>query len=85
MKIKTWLVFFCVQIVGIAAMHLGPDWSLVLGITMLLPGLLGLYLFTGIHKLTLIRDARLALLAVVLNGAVWQVMALSIRRFKKHS
>ncbi len=36
-----WMIFLCVQIVGILAMHLGPDWPLVLGVALLLPGLPG--------------------------------------------
>jgi hypothetical protein len=79
---KTWLIFLCVQITGIVAMHLGPAWSLVLGVALLLPGT-GLYIFTGIHKLILIGDVRLAVIVVVLNAAVWQCTAAMVRRLKK--
>jgi hypothetical protein len=85
MKPKTWLIFLCIQIAGFLAIHLGSDWSLVLGVGLLLPGLPGLYLFSGIHRLILIGDVRLALLAVAINAAVWQSIAVFARKLKKHS
>jgi hypothetical protein len=85
MRPKMWVIFLCIQIAGILAMHLGSDWSLVLGVGLLLPGLPGLYLFSGIHRLILIGDVRLALAAVAINAAVWQSIAVFARRLKKHN
>ncbi len=66
-------------------MHLGPDWSLVLGVALLLPGLPGLYLSFGIHRLILIGDVRLAFAAVAINAVAWQTVAVLVRRLKKRS
>src|SRR5690242_7072782 len=81
MHIRAILIFACIQIAGVVAMHLGPDWSLVLGVALLLPGT-GLYIFTGIHKLMLIGDIRLALMTIIINAAVWQCIALAVRKQK---
>lgn len=81
MHSKIWLIFVCVQTAGVVAMHLGRDWCLVLGVVLLLPGT-GLYVFTGIHRLILIGDVRLALMVVLLNAVVWHCVAVSIRRLK---
>jgi len=78
-----WMIFLCIQIAGILAMHLGPDWSLVLGVALLLPGLPGLYLSFGIHRLILIGDVRLGLAAVAINAAVWEDIAIVVRQLKK--
>lgn len=82
MHAKALVIFLCVQIGGIAALHLGPDWSLILGVALLLPGT-GPYIVTDIHKLMLIGDVRLALMVVALNAAVWQCIAVTVRRSKK--
>lgn len=81
MNSRTWLAFACVQIAGIVAMHLGPDWLLVLGVALLFP-VTGLYIFTGIHKLILIGDVRLAIVAVVLNFAAWQCISFAVRKLR---
>ena len=83
MKSKMWLVFVCVQAVGIAALRLGPDWSLILGVLLLFPGLLALYLIPDIHKLLLVKDIWLTLAALVINTAAWQGLRVSIRKLKK--
>ncbi len=83
MKPKMWLIFVCTQVAGVTAMHFGPDWWLVLGVALLLPGLPGLYLFSGIHRLILIGDLRLALTAVAINAAVWQSTAVVVHKLKK--
>jgi hypothetical protein len=85
MKFKTWLIFFCVQATGIAAVHLGPDWSLIAGVALLLPGLLSLYTSFGIHKVILIGDVRLTLAAVAINAVAWYGVAVCVRRLKKRS
>lgn len=79
---KVWLIFLCVQIAGVVAMHLGPDWALVLGVVLLLPGLPGIYMSFGIHKLILIGDVRLAFAAVLVNAAIWQGVTLAIHRLR---
>jgi len=82
MKHRMWLVFFCVQAVGIIALQQRPDWSLILGVLLLSPGLPAVYLVPGIHRLLLIRDIWLVLAALVINGAVWHGVALSIRKMR---
>ena len=78
-----WLVFSCVQAVGILALRLGPDWFLISGVLLLSPGLPMVYLIPGIHKLLLIRDVWLTLAALIINGAVWQGIRLSIRKLRR--
>jgi len=85
MTTKLWRAFLGVQAAGVVAMHIGADWLLVLGVVLLLPGLPGLYMSFGIHKLALIGDFRLALVAIAINAAVWQGTAIAIRRLKKLS
>lgn len=85
MKSKMWLAFLCVQGVGIVGLRLGPDWSLILGVLLLFPGLPALYLVPGIHKLFLIRNVWLTLAALVVNAGAWQGARLSIRRSRKQS
>jgi len=77
-----WPVFFGVQAAGVVALHLGPDWSLILGILLLSPGLPTLYLVPWIHKLLLIRDVWLVLAALVINAAVLHGVRLSIRKLR---
>jgi hypothetical protein len=82
---RMWPVFFCVQGVGIAALHLGPDWSLMVGVLLLSPGLPAVYLVPEFHRLLLIRDVWLVLAALVINGAVWHGIRLSLRRLRNLS
>ena len=79
-----WPVFFCIQAAGIVALHLGPDWSLILGVLLLSPGLLAVYLVPSIHRLLLIRDVWLVLAALLINGAVWHGIQFSIRKLRTH-
>jgi hypothetical protein len=85
MKLRMWPVFFCVQAVGAAALHLGPDWSLILGILLLSPGLPAVYLVPDIHRLLLIRDVWLVLVALLINGAVWLAISVSIRKLRNRA
>ena len=85
MKSRMWLVFFCVQGVGILALRLGPDWSLILGVLLLSPGLPMVYLIPDFHKLLLIRDVWLTLAALTINTAFWQGVKLSLRKVRSRS
>jgi hypothetical protein len=82
MRLRVWPVFFCVQAAGIVALHLGPDWSLILGVLLLSPGLPAVYLVPGFHRLLLIRDVWLVLAALIINGAVWHGIKLAIRKLR---
>jgi len=82
---RMWLVFVCVQAVGIATLHLGPDWSLIAGVLLLSPGLPAVYLVPGIHKLLLIRDVWLVLAALVINGAFWYGTKVSLCKLRRLS
>ncbi len=70
-KLKTWLIFVCIQTAGVLAMHLGHDWSLVLGVLLLVPGIPALYMFSGIHRRIMIGDFRLAVRGILINAGVW--------------
>jgi hypothetical protein len=82
MRFRMWPVFFCVQAAGIVALHLGPDWSLILGVLLLSPGLPAVYLVPDIHRLLLLRDVWLVLAGLIINGAVWHSIKLSIRKVR---
>lgn len=78
-KLKTWLIFVCVQTAGVVAMHLGHDWLLILGVLLLVPGIPALYMFSGIHRLIMIGDFRLAVAGILINVGVWWVSASVLR------
>jgi hypothetical protein len=65
---------------GAAAMRLGLGWLLVLGVVLLIPGVPGIYLSFGIHRLILIGDVRLTIVGVLINAVVWHVIAVASRR-----
>jgi hypothetical protein len=80
MRFRLWPVFFGVQTAGIVALHLGPDWSMILGVLLLSPGLPAVYLVPSIHRLLLIRDVWLVLAALIINGTAWHGIKLAIRK-----
>jgi hypothetical protein len=80
---KTWLIFVCVQTAGVVAMHLGHDWSLILGVLFLVPGIPSLYMFFAIHRLIMIGDFRLAVAGILINGGVWCGSASVLRWLRK--
>jgi hypothetical protein len=82
-KLKNWLIFVCTQTAGVVAMHLGHDWSLILGVLLLVPGIPALYLFSGIHRLIMIGDFRLAVAGILINAGVWCGSASILRWLKK--
>ena len=67
-NLKTWLIFAGVQTAGVVAMHLGHDWSLILGVLLLVPGIPALYMFSGIHRLIMIADFWLAVAGILINA-----------------
>jgi hypothetical protein len=70
-KLKMWPIFVCIQTAGVVAIHSGHDWSLVLGVLLLAPGIPVLYVFSGIHRLIMIGDFRLAVAGILINAGVW--------------
>ena len=80
MSPRWWSIFFIVQMVGVTAMRLGPDWLLTPGVVLLIPGVPGVYLSFGIHRLILIGDVRLTIASVLINAAVWNVIAVTFCR-----
>ena len=82
-NLKTWLIFVCIQTAGVVAMHLGYDWSLILGVLLLVPGIPALYMFSGIHRLIMIGDFRLAVAGILINAGVWWGSASILRWLRK--
>jgi predicted cobalt transporter CbtA len=80
---KGWVAFVCTQALGITAMRLGSDQALVSGVALLAPGVPGLYVFSDIHKIIMVRDARLAIVGVTLNAIVWLTVATCVSRLKR--
>ncbi len=54
-----------------------------MGVLLLVPGIPALYMLSGIHRLIMIGDFRLALAGILTNAGVWWVSASGFRSLRK--
>ena len=87
MKLRTWILFACTQATATTAIasHFVPDRVAVLGYLLLLPGLAAVFGVVGNNFQGPKWDAVFILLAIGVNAAVWQGIALGIRRIKNRN